>query len=156
MTTRITTIPADRLWLGLAAIVILPFAEFLAFFWVAGQIGLPMALILLIATSFLGVSLLRRQGKTAFSRLMRSLSGGTVEKGAARESLLLALGGVLMIIPGFVTDVIGFALMLPGLLRHWGETQRQAPVVRPRAQTRTSTDKKVIDLDRNEWKPVDE
>ncbi|GLS18280.1 membrane protein FxsA [Labrys miyagiensis] len=151
MIARSFNVPASWAWLGLAGLAILPFAELTAFFWVASRVGLPLALIALVATSFIGVSLLRRQGTAAFSRLMRALQGGE-PTGAARESMMVALGGVLMIIPGFVTDVIGFALILPSLFKQWQEGSPVTPRTRPGA---TSADPKVIDLDKDEWKPVD-
>ncbi|MBP0577722.1 FxsA family protein [Labrys sp. LIt4] len=153
MIARSFNVPAGWAWLGLAGLVILPFAEIAAFVWVAGRIGIALALIALVATSFIGASLLRRQGGTVFSRLMRAMQGGEPSNGAARESLMVALGGVLMIIPGFVTDLIGFALLLPSLLRQW----RDGPVPAPKGRAGTaSSDPKVIDLGRDEWKPVDE
>jgi UPF0716 protein FxsA len=151
MIARSFNVPASWAWLGLAGLAILPFAELTAFFWVASRVGLPLALVALVATSFIGVSLLRRQGTAAFSRLIRALQGGE-PNGAARESMMVALGGVLMIIPGFVTDIIGFALILPSLFRQWQE----GPPVTPRTRQGTAgADPKVIDLDRDEWKPVD-
>ncbi len=156
MIARSFNVPAGWAWLGLAGLVILPFAEIAAFVWVASRIGIALALIALVATSFVGASLLRRQGGAVFSRLMRAMQGGAPDA-AAREGLMVALGGVLMIIPGFVTDVIGFALILPSLLRQW----REGPV--PASQARTgkagsgaNADPRVIDLGRDEWKPVDE
>ncbi|WP_448149214.1 FxsA family protein [Labrys miyagiensis] len=154
MIARSFNVPAGWAWLGLAGVVILPFAELTAFFWVASRVGLPLALIALVATSFIGLSLLRRQGTAAFSRLIRALQGGE-PNGAAWESMRVALGGVLMIIPGFVTDVIGFALILPSLLKQWQEgpaTPRRPNSGRPGA---ANADPKVIDLDRDEWKPID-
>ncbi|MGN8116538.1 FxsA family protein [Labrys sp. 22185] len=153
MIARSFNVPAGWAWLGLAGLVILPFAEIAAFVWVASRIGIALALIALVATSFIGASLLRRQGTSVFSRVMRAMQGGEPNNGAARESLMVALGGVLMIIPGFVTDVIGFALLLPSLLRQW----REGPAPAPQGRTGTaSSDPKVIDLGRDEWKPVDE
>jgi UPF0716 protein FxsA len=153
MTTRSFSVPANLAWLGLAGLVVLPFAEFAAFFWVAARIGLPLALILLVATSFAGASLLRHQGGAAFMRLARAFSRGETPRGAARESLMMALGGLLMIIPGFVTDAVGFGLMLPGLIRHWrdGTAVTSSP-----ERTRAKADRKMIDLGRDEWKPVDD
>jgi UPF0716 protein FxsA len=152
MIARSFNVPAGWAWLGLAGLAILPFAELTAFFWVASRVGLPLALVAVVATSFLGVSLLRKQGMAAFARLLRSFQGGGEPNGAARESLMVALGGVLMIIPGFITDAIGFALLLPSLLKHWQE----GTAVTPQRRRRTAaTDPKVIDLDRDEWKPVD-
>lgn len=152
MIARSFNIPAGRAWLGLGGLVILPFAEIATFIWVAARIGLPLALIALVATSFIGASLLRKQGGAVFSRLMRALQGGE-PNGAARESLMVAVGGALMIIPGFITDIIGFALMLPTLLRQWRDPPTPARQGRPSS---ASADPKVIDLGRDEWKPVDE
>ncbi|MDQ0392456.1 FxsA family protein [Labrys monachus] len=152
MTTRSIDIPPRRLWLGLAALVVLPFAEFAAFFWVADRLGLSLTLLLLIATSFLGVSLLRHQGSSAFRRLLRAFGSGEASGGAARESLMLAAGGALMILPGFVTDAIGFGLMVPALLRSW----KEGSAVAPSRPARAGGDRGVIDLGRDEWKPVDE
>jgi UPF0716 protein FxsA len=155
MIARSFNVPASWAWLGLAGLVILPFAELTAFFWVASRIGLPLALVAVVATSFIGASLLRKQGTAAFSRLMRSFQGGVEPNGAARESLMVALGGALMIIPGFITDAIGFALILPSLLKQW----REGSAVTPHGRTgagKANGDPKVIDLDRDQWKPVDE
>jgi len=155
MTSRSFDLPANRLWLGLAAIVALPFAEFAAFFWVADRLGLSLALLLLIATSFVGASLLRHRGPSAFMRLVLAFARGEEATGPARESLMMATGGVLMLIPGFVTDVIGFALMVPSLIRHWREGGIVAATPR-RASPGSHGDRSVIDLNRDEWKPVDE
>lgn len=154
MIARSFNVPAGWAWLGLAGFAILPFAEIAAFVWVASRIGIAPALIALVATSFVGVSLLRRQGGAVFSRLMRAMQGGAPDA-AAREGLMVALGGVLMIIPGFITDIIGFALMLPSLLKQWRTGPAAAPQPRP-GGTRAGNDPKVIDLGRDEWKPVDE
>jgi len=153
MIARSFNVPANWAWLGFAGLVILPFAELTAFFWVASRIGLPLALVAIVATSFIGVSLLRKQGVAAFSRLLRSVQRGGEPTGAARESLMVAVGGALMIIPGFITDAIGFALILPSLLARW----REGPAVTPHGRAGAEkADPKVLDLGRNEWKPLDE
>ncbi|MDQ0472528.1 FxsA family protein [Labrys wisconsinensis] len=152
MTTQ--TQAAIPLWPLLAGLLALPFVEFVAFFWVAGRIGLLPALLALVATSFIGVSLLRRQGGEALARLISAFQRGEPPHGAARESFLVALGGVLMILPGFVSDAVGFALMLPSLLRSWsaGTVPAEPGPRRPPADPNG----RVIDLDRGEWRPLDE
>src|SRR5262245_40412208 len=119
MTTQTTRAAFAPLWLVPVGLLALPFVEFAAFFWVAGRIGLFPALVALVATSFIGASLLRRQGGEALARLAAAFRRGEPPHGAARESFFVALGGVLMILPGFVSDAIGFALILPSLLRSW-------------------------------------
>lgn len=142
------------LWMVAGGLLVLPILEIAAFVWVAGKIGILAALVALVATSFLGLSLLRRQGGEAFWRLSSALRRGERPEGAARESLMVALGGALMILPGFVTDAIGFLLLLPSMLGSWGRPA-PAPVretVRPRPP---NPDARVIDLEAGEWSRVD-
>ena len=151
MTARTTTTGFHPLWLVLAGILLLPFFEFAAFFWVAARIGFLPALFVLVATSFLGVSLMRRQGGQAVARLMAAFRRGEPPHGAARESFMVALGGVLMILPGFLSDVVGFALIAPSLLRSLRDGPQAAPIAQRRAAKGG-----VLDLDRDEWRSLDE
>ena len=155
MTTRRTQTGIAPLWLVPIALLAMPFVEFSAFYWVAARIGLFPALVALIATSFIGASLLRRLGGSALSRLMAAFRRGEPPEGAARESFMVALGGILMILPGFVTDVIGFALILPALLRRLreGSSVRVRRGERP-AGNRADPNGKVIDLGEGEWRQV--
>ena len=154
MIARTTTAGVHPLWLALAGILLLPFLEFAAFFWVAGRIGFIPALIALVATSFLGFSLFQRQGRLALSRLVAAFRRGEPPHGPARESFLVALGGVLMIIPGFVTDAIGFALIAPSLLRGVGRAPAP-PEIRP-ARPRRQGQGPMLDLERGEWQSLDD
>lgn len=141
------------LWPILIALLALPFVEFAAFYWVAARIGVLPALVLLVATSFLGVSLLRRQGGSLTARMAAALRRGETPHGAARESLMVVVGGVLMVIPGFVTDVVGLALMLPSLLRGLRDgPPRPMPEAGP--SRRADPNGKVIDLGEGEWRQV--
>jgi UPF0716 protein FxsA len=164
LTTR--TAGFHPLWIALAGLVLLPAVEFAAFFWVAGRIGFLPALLALVATSFVGASLLRRQGGQAVARLLAAFRRGEPPNGAARESFMVALGGVLMIIPGFVSDAIGFALIVPSLLRSLRDGRAVAnPVGGPGAgggsrpdtrRPRADPKGRVIDLDRGEWQSVED
>lgn len=102
------------LLLGLAA---LPFLEFAAFFWVAGQIGFAGALFALIATSVLGILILRG-GAIRLIRTLAASGGGMVviSDRAARDGLFTALAGLFFAIPGFVTDLFAVALIVPVVL----------------------------------------
>ena len=153
MTTRRTQAGIAPLWLVPIALLAMPFVEFSAFYWVAARIGLFPALIALVATSFIGASLLRRLGGSALARLMAAFRRGEPPEGAARESFMVALGGVLMILPGFVTDVIGFALILPALLRRLGEGSAVGEHrTERRPSGRADPNGKVIDLGEGEWR----
>lgn len=144
-----------QLLLGAAAVLSLPIIEFMAFYWVAGRIGLLPALLLLVGTSIVGVALLRRQGASAVSRLLDAMRSGRSPAGAARESLMVAAGGILMILPGFVTDVIGLAMMFPSLLRTLGSG---SSVTISRGPRRPPADPngRIVELSEAEWRNLDD
>jgi UPF0716 protein FxsA len=156
MTMRTPGTPFSYLRLGLVAVLVLPLLEFVAFSWVAQRIGFIPALFALVATSFIGLSLLRRQGVKAASRLAGALRrDGTLPEGATREGLMVALGGILMILPGFITDAIGFVLIAPSLARSILSPPPAAPRPSqrpPRADPRG----RVVDLDPQEWRAMDD
>lgn len=109
--------------LALAVLFALPFLEIAAFTGIAGWTGLWPALAALVATTLAGVVLLRWQGPNTLARLNRALGSGETAGGeAAGEALIDALGlliaGILLLAPGFVTDLMALPLAVPAL-RQW-------------------------------------
>lgn len=100
-------------WLVLG-IIALPFVEFAAFWAVAEKIGFAGALLAVLATSASGILLLKGGARLLFSQLA---TGRVVilSDEAARSGLLTALAGLLLAIPGFVTDAFAVLLLLPAL-----------------------------------------
>lgn len=93
---------------------LLALAEVVVFVLVAGWIGAGYTVLLALATSVLGWVLLARQGTRALADLRESAR--TRRAGAGRElgdAGLVAAGGVLMVLPGFIGDVIGLLFLLP-------------------------------------------
>ena len=102
------------------AAALLVLAEFVVFVLVASWIGLGWTILATLATSALGVVLLGRQGTKALADLRdRALS----RRSAGRElgdAGLVAAGGLLMVLPGFLGDLVGLLCLLPvtrGLVR---------------------------------------
>lgn len=99
--------------LFLMGLLALPVIEIALFVKVGGMIGLGWTLLLVLATPLLGITMIRQAGARAMSDLR-----GPIDRlrdpaaPVAREALTL-LGGVLLILPGFLTDAIGLLLMLP-------------------------------------------
>ena len=130
-------------WLVLALIA-LPFVEFAAFWWVAEHIGFLAALVAVVATSFLGVAILKGGAKLLFTQMA---VGRVVllNAQAARSGMLTAFAGLLLAIPGFVTDVIAILLLLPAfralLFGHRAEPARRHAPAQPG----------VVDLDPRDW-----
>lgn len=90
-----------------------PVLEVFVFIEVGRAIGWLPTLVLLLATSVLGVRLLRIQGRSAIERVTLAVSEHRPPARAAIDGLFGFLGGVLLVIPGFVTDVLGALLLLP-------------------------------------------
>jgi UPF0716 protein FxsA len=97
----------------LAVLVIFSIIEIAVLIAVGQAIGLGWALLLLLSTSALGAWLLRREGGKAWRTFRGDLTEGRPPGQAATEGLLVFVGGVFMLVPGFVSDVIGALLILP-------------------------------------------
>jgi UPF0716 protein FxsA len=99
-----------------------PVVEVFAFVEVGRAIGWLLAVALLFGTSVLGARLLLIQGRSAIARVSLAVSEHRAPARAAIDGALGFLGGVLLVIPGFVTDVLGALLLLPPtrtLARRW-------------------------------------
>jgi len=96
--------------------------EVFAFIEVGQAIGWLLAIALLFGTSVLGVRLMRVEGRSAIERVSRAVSEHRAPGGAAVDGALGFLGGALLAIPGFVTDVLGALLIVAPtrrLTRRW-------------------------------------
>jgi UPF0716 protein FxsA len=99
-----------------------PVVEIFVFIEVAHAIGWLLAVAALLGTSILGAQVLRIQGRAAIERVVLAVSEYRAPARAAIDGLLVFLGGMLLVIPGFVTAVLGALLLLPptrALTRRW-------------------------------------
>ena len=91
----------------------LPFLEIAGFVIVGGEIGVLPTLGLVVATGVLGAILMRAQGFGVMARIQAELQA---ERDPGRElahGVMILLAGILLLIPGFVTDIMGILLFLP-------------------------------------------
>jgi UPF0716 protein FxsA len=136
-------------WIA-TGLLVLPLAEFVAFVLVASQVGFIKALVLVILISFLGVLVLRHAGTGEVTRL-RAAAGRGEFRGIAASGPAAgtALGGILMVIPGFITGALGLLMIFPAT-RDWlaGTTLRYF-TQRPRTPPPGT-----IDLAPEEWRPL--
>lgn len=101
-----------------AALAIL--AEFAVFVLMTTWIGLGWTILAMLATSALGVILLGRQGTRVLADLRERARSRRPPGRELGDAGLVAVGGLLMVLPGFLTDVIGLLCLLPptrGLVR---------------------------------------
>ncbi len=104
--------------MGLLILLVIIFwgwAEVTAFIIIGGEIGGLLALIGVFLTAVVGLSLMRSQASTVLDSLKQQVTRGETPLAAVAESVSLLIGGVLMLIPGYVTDGLGLLLFVPGL-----------------------------------------
>lgn len=80
---------------------------------VGTHIGLGWTLAILIAEALVGAWLMQREGSKAWNALWQAISLGRMPSGQLADAALILVGGILLILPGFFTDVIGLAFLLP-------------------------------------------
>jgi UPF0716 protein FxsA len=89
-------------------------AEVLVFVLMASWIGLGWTILAALATSTLGWLLLARQGTRALTDLRERARTRQAAGRALGDAGLIAVGGLLMVLPGFIGDVLGLLCLLPG------------------------------------------
>ncbi|MDX1633639.1 MAG: FxsA family protein [Marinobacter sp.] len=98
--------------------VIMPVVEMTILIKVGTIIGALNTVGLVLLTAVIGAALLRQQGLSTLLRANQRLNSGELPAREVAEGLILAVGGALLLTPGFVTDTIGFLCLIPGS-RHW-------------------------------------
>ncbi|MDH5711772.1 MAG: FxsA family protein [Gammaproteobacteria bacterium] len=93
--------------------IIIPLVELYVIIAVGEQIGALWTVILVLLTAVIGVNLLRIQGMSTLARAQRSMAQGAIPAMEMMEGIALAVAGVLLITPGFITDSIGFLCLFP-------------------------------------------
>jgi UPF0716 protein FxsA len=93
--------------------IVLPIAEIYVIIKVGEAIGVLPTIALLILDAFLGVALWRSQGRAAWRRFNQALAEGRVPAREVFDGAMVILGGAFLLTPGFITDVIGFLLLIP-------------------------------------------
>ena len=93
--------------------VVVPIAEIYLLIQVGQAIGPWWTIALLIADSILGSMLLRAQGRAAWRRFGEAMQAGRVPAREVIDGALVLAGGVLLITPGFLSDVLGLLLLIP-------------------------------------------
>jgi UPF0716 protein FxsA len=146
-------------WIAIG-FVLLPAVEIAGFIAVASLIGFPWVLVLTIATSVVGALILQRAGRAGAERLAALARGQVPNKAAKGGDVAFFVAGILLLIPGFASDVAGALLLFVPALRRWlGATIRRAIVASarpastraPAAQPASDT---IVDLSPDQWRQV--
>lgn len=93
--------------------LIIPLVEIFFLIQVGQVIGAPWTIFLVVATAVIGAFLLRLQGFQTLHRAQNTMARGAIPAVEMLEGLGLLISGALLLTPGFVTDTIGFLLLIP-------------------------------------------
>jgi UPF0716 protein FxsA len=135
----------------LLSFLLLPLIE-IALFVVVGQaIGLWPTLLGVVLTGLAGALVLRWQGIAALREMQVRLQRGEIPARQMGDTMLIGLGGLLLLLPGYFTDIVGLLLLLP-----WTRTliyrllARNLKVVEVTTSYRRADNPDLIKLDRTD------
>jgi len=95
--------------------LLVPLVEIYVLIQVGSVIGALPTVILVVLTAVIGVGLLRSQGLRTWMRAQEQLARGLLPAVELLEGMLLMLAGAFLLTPGFVTDTLGFLLLVPAV-----------------------------------------
>lgn len=94
-----------------------PLVEIYVLLEVGGIIGVLPTIVAVVLTAVIGAGLIRAQGLATLGRVQQELDRGELPAVSIIEAALLLVAGALLLTPGFVTDSVGFLLLIPPLRR---------------------------------------
>ncbi|CAH1226028.1 MULTISPECIES: FxsA family protein [Paenibacillus] len=101
-----------RRWMW-GILLIVPVIELFGFIVMSDWIGAGKTLLLMLLTSLIGIAMLQFEGRKVLYDARAEMERGQVPGRKMVDGLLVFVGGFLLLIPGFVTDLIGFTLVFP-------------------------------------------
>ncbi|MFJ8237210.1 FxsA family protein [Ureibacillus sp. NPDC094379] len=104
-----------KIIVSLVAVIL---AEIATFIIVGNWLGVINTLLLVLLTSIVGIYVAKKQGVQSFQNMNQSIANGNPPGVAMIDTFLIFIGGILLLIPGFLTDLLGFSLLFP-FTRKW-------------------------------------
>jgi UPF0716 protein FxsA len=100
-------------WLVVALVIALPIAEVAVLIATGRLIGAWPTVGLMLLTSLLGAFLAQREGRRTWTALRRAFAENRMPTGELADAVLVMIGGLFLMLPGFISDVIGLICLLP-------------------------------------------
>ncbi|HWT29471.1 MAG TPA: FxsA family protein [Propylenella sp.] len=133
-------------------ILLLLLGEIAVFILVGEAIGVGATLALVMLSMIAGVLLLRRQGVATLTRIRSESAAGRVPAKPLIEGAVLAVAAILMIIPGFITDLASLLLFIPAVRNAmWQRIRRRVEVSVARYAASRPAATPVLELDHSEY-----
>ncbi len=99
--------------LAIVLLIVIPIVELYLFIQVSNAIGFLNALGLVILISFIGIWLVKRAGTKVWARFNEQLAAQNTPSKEVADGVCLLGAGLLLVVPGFLTDALGLLLLLP-------------------------------------------
>ncbi|MCE7793368.1 membrane protein FxsA [Salipaludibacillus sp. CUR1] len=99
--------------LFLLLLIVVPAMEIGVLILSGNTIGIPITILLIILTGVLGAALAKKEGLNAIRTAQLQASQGQVPSGVLLDGICILVGGVVLLTPGFITDALGFFLLIP-------------------------------------------
>ena len=128
-----------------------PIAEIATFVWVGGYLGVINTVGLVLLSAFGGLALFRYVGFGLLRRVQAELSGGRMPTGTLLEGFIVLVAGVLLILPGFLSDVLAFLLLFSPVRRLIIAAIAARLTVSTMSSSQRASNDGVVDLDQDEW-----
>ncbi|WP_444996076.1 FxsA family protein [Aliikangiella sp. IMCC44359] len=103
------------LQLLLLIFILIPLIEIGVFIQVGDIIGLTSTLIIVFVTAIIGINLLKQQGLKTWFEIQKKMNSGQIPAKELASAAQILFAGGLLLTPGFVTDIVGFTLMIPNV-----------------------------------------
>lgn len=100
-----------------AVMIVVPILEIAVFILVGRYIGLWPTLAGIVLTALIGTMIIRHQGTGLVAAAKKSIAAGEAPVGEVLQGLALLVAGALLVTPGFISDTLGFLLLVPPLRR---------------------------------------
>jgi UPF0716 protein FxsA len=93
--------------------VVTPLVELAILIYLGTLIGVLNTILIVVITGLSGAFLARRQGLVTLSRIRNNVEQGILPSGDLFQAVLILIGGLLLLTPGLITDLAGFAMLIP-------------------------------------------
>ncbi|WP_221566373.1 FxsA family protein [Alkalihalobacillus sp. TS-13] len=97
----------------LLLLIIVPAMEIGILIWSGNTFGVPITILLIIATGIIGAWLAKKEGMQTLRLAQIQLQNAQIPNDVILDGICILVGGSLLLTPGFITDTVGFLLLIP-------------------------------------------
>ncbi|WP_408007172.1 FxsA family protein [Pseudalkalibacillus sp. A8] len=97
----------------LLLLIIIPAMEIGILIWSGNTFGVPVTILLIIITGIIGAWLAKKEGIQALRLVQIQLQNAQIPSDVLLDGICILVGGTLLLTPGFITDTVGFLLLIP-------------------------------------------